>query len=95
MLGMYLRIEAFERFAAHKNINVNRHLLIFMQHLYIPAHTDRQTKQMEIIFPPHFNIFSELVCYSKQLLKIFSKISGMGYQRALETKVSPQRKYFF
>lgn len=38
---------------------------------------------MEMIFPPHFNKFSELVYHSKQLFQIFSKINGLGYQRAL------------
>lgn len=50
---------------------------------------------MEMIFPPHFNIFSKLVYPSKQPFQVFSKINGLGYQKALEVKVSPQRKLFF
>ena len=48
---------------------MNKHLLVFMQHLCTPTHTHRQTKQIEMIFLPYFSIFSELVHYSKQLLE--------------------------
>ena len=37
--------------------------------MHTHPHTDRQTKQIEMIFLPYFSIFSELVHYSKQLLE--------------------------